>query len=111
MPTLSRENRKTTKLTLPSSKKNDPAWVEVYKTMLTEDIVELAKFQGNEAKGTLTSLINIIKAWNFTDASGKIVEINRESVGLLEVEDMMYIAENSKALKKLAKFNTAKKKN
>lgn len=111
MPILTDQGRKTKKIVLPSSTKKDEAWVEVYETVLTRDIVALSSLQEDQGKATITALTNIIKAWNFTDMEGKAVEVTVENVELLDFGDMLEIVNNVSAFNKLTKLTNAKKKN
>lgn len=88
MPVLGEQNLK--KLTLPSSTKEDPAWVQISQTIRVE-----AAFKGSEIKDrqekVLFQMSECIRDWNFTDADGKKAEINPKNILKMDQMDFLYL--------------------
>lgn len=111
MPTLSLEDtRKTVRLTLPSSTETDPAWVEVYDKVLTNDMITLRETEGQTMQ-TIVAVKNMIAKWCFLEKDGTPAPIDLEHIGQLEFSDFTFISEQIKAFDKYAAMADSEKKN
>ncbi len=108
MPVLETK-RESLRFELPSSTKEDPAWVEIYQKIMAGDILDLKRAEGNFSQTFFIALSHIIKEWNFTDASGEKVPVTEESVQFLDMLDLGFIAEKAKAFKEYSGLSTVKK--
>jgi hypothetical protein len=111
MPKLQNIDRRTTKkLDLPSSTKDDPAWVEIYEEALAGDVEELANAGEERGKAMITALVNIIKDWNFENEDGTKAEVNIDNIRRLKQKDLLFLLNEVDAFNELALFSTAQKK-
>lgn len=92
MPIL-KDFRQTKEISLPSFPDSK---VLIYDSVLIGD-ASVIDFNSNELEQIIQSLPLLIKSWNFTDEEGKDLEINRENLGFLKVEDVKYLGEQLKA--------------
>jgi hypothetical protein len=102
--------RETKKLDLPSSTKEDPAWVEIYKEALAGDVEEMANAGDSRGLAMVTGIVNIIKDWNFENEDGSKAEVNVENVRRLSQKDLTFILTNVDAYNDLAAMGTTQKK-
>jgi hypothetical protein len=93
MPVL-KDFRQTREIVLPSFPDSK---VVIYDSLLVGDAATI-DFNGGEAKSSFEILPKIIKSWNFTDESGKDLEINLENLSFLKVEDVTYLLEQFTSL-------------
>lgn len=111
MPKLADLSRRPTKkIILPSSTKEDEAWVEIYTEALTGDLEEIGNVGDQKGFATVMGIKNIIKAWNFEDNDGKIAEITIENVRRLKQSDIMVIVEEMSKYKTGTMLDETKKK-
>lgn len=91
MPQLTQ--RKTKKLVLPKSTKiyNEECWVECYETAVMGDFVGVSAIT-DQIESSLAVLAKIIKNWNFTAEDGSTLSINSVNVGLLPLEDIVFLS-------------------
>lgn len=82
MPRL--EIRKTKEIVLPSYSDSK---VVIYDGVLIGDLIGVEEIKNDTERG-LALLVNLIKEWNFTDNEDKPLPINRETIGLLPLEDI-----------------------
>lgn len=82
MPKL--EIRKTKEIVLPSYSDSK---VVIYDGVLIGDLIGVEEIKNDTERG-LALLVNLIKEWNFTDNEDKPLPINRETIGLLPLEDI-----------------------
>lgn len=90
MPQL-KDNRKTKEIELPVS----GAKVTIYQSLLARDIEEIRE---NGQETSVIKIVNVIlKDWNFTDdeEGKKPTAINENTIGQLELRDMMAILNES----------------
>jgi len=100
MPKLiAQDRRPTKKLILPSSTKEDEAWVEVFTEVLTGDLEQVGNVGDLKGSATITGLVNLIKDWNFTDEDDKKAEITVENVRRLKQIDSMFIIDELSKIK------------
>lgn len=91
------DRRETKKIILPSSKPDDEAWVEIYTEVLTGDLEQVGNVADLKGLATVTSIVNLIKDWNFVDENGVKAEINMENVRRLkQIDSMAIVAEVGK---------------
>lgn len=111
MPKLQNlERRNTKKLDLPSSTKEDPAWVEVYTEALAGDVEQMANAGENRGLAMITSLVNIVKDWNMENEDGTKAEITVDNIRRLKQKDLLFLLNEVDAFNELAVFSTAQKK-
>jgi hypothetical protein len=110
MPILQTE-RTFKRIVLPSSTKDDPAWVEVWEKLLTTDVVAISGAGTNQSEAAMRVITNIIKAWNFTDKAGVVLPVNFENVQHLSIQDFAKIIEETSAFKEMEALTTQKKNN
>lgn len=100
MPKLiTQDRRPTKKIILPSSTPDDEAWVEIYTEVLTGDLEQVGNVSDLKGLATVTGVVNLIKAWNFTKDDGTIEDINIETVRRLKQADTMFIVEEVSKVK------------
>lgn len=104
------DRRPTKKIDLPSSTKDDPAWVEVYTEALTGDLEALGDVGDKKGLQIITGIKNMIKDWNFEDANGAKAEITVENIRRMKQEDLVAILQNIDSYNDLLKLDPAKKK-
>lgn len=98
MPVLKSSNLEVKQFMLPSTAslpEDQQAWVKAEVGPLTTgDIVNSGAVSADASptQQTVSLLIARIKEWNFTDESGKAVEINYDNVCKLDINDFGYIA-------------------
>jgi hypothetical protein len=111
MPKLIDTTRRTTKkLDLPSSTKEDPAWVEVYVEALSGDVEQMANAGEQRGLAMITGIVNIIKDWNFQKEDGTKEDITLDNVRRLSQKDLTFILSNVDAYNELAGIGNAQKK-
>jgi hypothetical protein len=94
MPKLADLSRRPSKkVILPSSTKEDEAWVEIYTEALTGDLEEVGNVGDQKGFATVTGIKNLIKAWNFEEEEGKVAEITIDNVRRLKQTDVLAIIE------------------
>ena len=86
-----------------------PGWpdskVEIYSSLLVGDALEINLKEENQVLLSVALLPHYIKSWNFTDEKDKPLEITKENLGFLQMEDLQYLVDE------LTKFmNEGKKK-
>jgi len=111
MPTLSGE-RETKRLKLPSSKKGDEAWAEIYTSPVGGDIISISMYAPDRGKMVIGAVLAAIKDWNFVDKDGKKAEINIDNVKRLDVADLFLISQESGMIEKyteISKMDVVKK--
>lgn len=101
--------RTTTKLILPSSTKDDEAWVEVYTEAVAGDVEQIANAGESRGLSMLTGIVNIIKDWNFTKEDGSKEEINIDNLRRLNEKDLTYLLTNITAYNALTMAVSQKK--
>ena len=89
MPIL-KDFRTTKTITLPSWADSK---VEIYHSLLVGDLKNINHKSDNQVELIVESLPAFIKSWNFTDEAGQTLEINRENLNFLQMEDVTYIGE------------------
>jgi len=98
--------RQTKKINLPSYKDSE---VEIYNSVLAKDADVFLQLQEKENKQDvqlmIKSLTKLIKSWNFTDDKNEVLPITEDNVGLIEIEDLAYIAEQVQEFKNELKKN------
>lgn len=100
MPKLTPADRRETKrITLPSSTPDDEAWVEIYTEVLTGDLEQIGNVADLKGLATVTSIVNLIKDWNFEDENGQKAEINIANVRRLKQIDSMAIVKEVEKIK------------
>lgn len=87
MPKL--DIRQTKEIKLPSYSDSK---VILYDRILVGDLVKVQDIENDTERG-IAILVFLIKEWNFTDKSDKLLPINKENIGLLPVEDMTVLME------------------
>lgn len=111
MPKLQNLERRTTKkIDLPSSTKDDPAWVEVYTEALAGDVEQMANAGENRGLAMITALVNVIKDWNFENEDGTKAEINVDNIRRIQQKDLLFLLNEVDAFNELSSFTTAQKK-
>jgi len=85
MSILLTDVRKVKTVKLPSFPE---AEIEMYVSMLFSQVAELDKCTTDHERG-IEILRSLIKSWPFVDEEGKILEINKENLGKLPIEDVM----------------------
>jgi len=86
MPVL-KDTRKTIEVSLPSFKDSK---IILYEGMLFGDLAELENAKTDMERGLL-SLKLLIKDWNFTDETGKKLEVSLENLRLLPIPDLTFL--------------------
>lgn len=110
MPVLAKE-RKTKRIELPSSTKEDPAWVMIYEDVLAGDMILISDIEGKGQAG-IEALSKIIMDWNFTEPDGVTkAEVTSGNIKLLSLEDMVEITKNITAFDKFKDLTEVKKNN
>src|SRR3989304_4989328 len=99
---LAPDRRPTKKIILPSSTKDDAAWVEVYTEVLTGDLEQVGNVGELKGLATITGIVNLIKDWNFEDENGKKSEINIDNIRRLKQIDAMAIVDEISKIKTTA---------
>lgn len=95
MPKL--ELRQTKEIVLPS---HSDSKVVIYDRILIGDLIDIEKIENDTERG-IALLVKLIKEWNFTDEEDKLLPINRETIGLLPIEDInLLMVETSASLGK-----------
>lgn len=100
MPVL-KDLRQTKTISLPSYPDSQ---VEIYDSVLIGDLSKVNFQNDNQMEMTIEALPRFIKSWNFTDDSGKTLEINRENLNFLSQEDAVFL------LNSIQQFNKEIKK-
>ncbi len=102
MPIL-KDFRLTKTIELPSYPGSQ---VEVYDSLLVGQVAGLNIKSDNELDQIISSLPLFIRSWNFTDEAGKDMEINKDNLSFLKMEDMTFLSEEilefNKSIKKKA---------
>lgn len=104
------DRRPTKKIDLPSSTKDDPAWVEVYTEALTGDLEALGNVGDQKGLQIITGIKNMIKDWNFENPDGTKAEINIDNIRRMKQEDLVAILTQIDSYNDLLKLDPAKKK-
>ena len=105
------DKRKTNKITLPSSTKEDPAWVEIYTEVLAGDMEVMADAFELRGHASLIGVLNLIKDWNFEDENGIKAEINIENLRRLTRDDFQYLSNEIGKIKQPESLTENVKKN
>ncbi len=87
MPVL-KDFRVTRTITLPSIPDSK---VEIVDSLLVGELASLDTNDKNPIHLAMTMLPKMIKAWNFTDESGKALDITAENLGFLKSEDVKFL--------------------
>lgn len=112
MAKLQAVDRRTSKrLTLPSSTKEDEAWVEIYEEALAGDIEQMANAGEQRGLAMVTALTNIIKDWNMEEEDGTKAAITVDNVRRLKQKDLLFLLNEVEAFNELALFSGEQKKN
>lgn len=90
MPVLKKDFRNTKSITIPGYPDSE---VVIYDSVLVSESDIFGELQQNPDKpsNVLRALPKIIKAWNFTDESGKDLPVNPESLNMLRDSDLEFI--------------------
>lgn len=102
--------RKTKKLILPSSTKDNEVWVEVYEEAISGDFEEVANVGDKRGTAIVAGLVNIIKDWNFEKDDGSKEEITLDNVRRLKQPDLVFILQQVDAYDSLNALDTTQKK-
>ena len=91
MPVLKQE---TKEIELPSYKGSK---VEISTTVTWKDVADLTTTTDPEitAENGVKLVARIIKKWNFTDEDGNTLPINEDNVGLLAINDLNIVVQES----------------
>lgn len=112
MPKLiTADRRLTKKIELPSSTKEDPAWVEVYTEVLAGDLEVVGDNYERRGYASLTGVVNLIKSWNMQDENGEIAEINIANVRRLKGTDFGFLSDEISKIKQPSTVTPEVKKN
>lgn len=98
MPIL-KDFRESKVISLPSFPDSK---VEIYDSLLIGQASAI-DFSSSDLEQIIQSLPLMIKSWNFTDEKGKDLEINRENLGFLKIEDVKFLGEQFKSFKEEVK--------
>lgn len=89
----------TTKLTMPSSTDDDPAWIEIKTVLYPLDILDLQENPGNEYNTFCEVAARSIVAWNYVDvADGSPITPTADWIDKLPNEDKKILSEHISAL-------------
>ena len=105
------DKRPTNKLNLPSSTKEDPAWVEIYTEVLAGDMEVMADAFELRGHASLIGVLNLIKDWNFEDENGRKADINIENLRRLSRDDFNYLSNEIGKIKQPESITADVKKN
>lgn len=100
MPIL-KDFRETKTISLPSFPDSK---VEIYDSLLVGEMQTINFEAGNELLMTIEAIPKLIKSWNFTNEAGETLEINKENLGFLKLDDLQYLGEQ------IVAFNNENKK-
>lgn len=90
MPVL-KDFRATKEISLPSFPDSK---VVIYDSMLVGEMTAIDFKSENEFEQIIQSLPLFIKSWNFTDEAGVTMEINKENLGFLKIEDVQFLGDS-----------------
>jgi hypothetical protein len=111
MPKLNNpERRQTKRIILPSSTKEDEAWVDIYEEAVAGDLEQVGDVHNLKGHATMVAITNIIKAWNFEDENGRVAEINIENVRRLRRDDISKLLDEIKAYDEVKPMTDEEKK-
>lgn len=84
--------RQTKSISLPGYENSN---VEIYDGILYGDAADVAALQKNadNPDAIARALVRLIKKWNFADEKGEAIPVNEDSIKLLSIEAVTYLAE------------------
>lgn len=100
MPQL-KDFRKTKVISLPSF---PDAKIEIYDSLLVGQMVGIDYSSKNVIEQIANALPAFIKSWNFTDEKEQPMEINRDNLNFLQLDDLQALS------KEIMEFNAETKK-
>ena len=110
MPTLQKKS-KIERFYLPSTKdlpEDQKAFVDMETGKLTAGDIVGVDVKAGEVEIGVRMLASRIKGWNFTDEQGNPLEVNFETVQLIDMEDFAFLAQ--KIPQDLEKLSVPEKK-